>query len=149
MFPIGCCISFCGIFIISKAVPPEKEIFDGDDIDGSEGSSSVKSPTLAQTPVSRMSSAMSGGTVSGSARERYRSRMSTCVGGPMLGFLAQGSIVDRDGISDTIKRRRRSSVLAARDRRQSKSMGAVNRGAGAENSPIVSRSSTMPPPSSV
>merc|ERR1712124_162167 len=33
MFPIGCCISFCGIFIISKAVPPEKEIFDGDDID--------------------------------------------------------------------------------------------------------------------
>lgn len=155
MFPLGCCISFCGIFIISQAVPPEKEIVDDDFTDdasfeGQPESPHKDSPTLAETPRSRKSGVYLSSLQSDSARERYRSRMSTCAGGPLLGFLARGSVIDRSGISDTIKRRRRSSVMNIRERRKSQSMGAMVRAdmrTEIVSTPALNRSSTMPPAS--
>jgi hypothetical protein len=103
MFPIGCCISFSGIYVLSKG-PEESEDADMermvDEDEKPAGSPALSSGTSDSSPI----------TSGGSQRERYRSRMSTCAAGPLLGFLNSSTIVDRDNISETIKMRRRSTV---------------------------------------
>jgi hypothetical protein len=102
MFPIGCCISFSCIWVLSKG-PKDDE--DGEMevmVDEDETAAGSVSPHgTRSTPA-----LTSGGT----PRERYRSRMSTAAAGPLLGFLMKSTIIDRDNISESIKKRRRSTV---------------------------------------
>ena len=113
MFPIGCSISFCGIYILSR--PPEEdengemeEMIDVDD----------EAPTKNGT---RSAPALTSGGSVMTRRERYASSVVSIAAGPMFGFLNSSAVVDRDGISQSVKQRR-ASTMKMNTRRASKSM---------------------------
>ena len=122
MFPIGFCISLSGIWVLSKGpedAENEIQILVEEDDTKMTAHGTRGSPAL---------------TSSGTPRERYRSRMSTAAAGPLLGFLISSTILDRDGVSESVKKRRRSTILLANGRRASKSM-AVRRTSKAPTTP--------------
>ena len=115
MFPIGCSISFVGIYILSKA-PEENDMAMERMVDEDEESSSSTSNVTKNG--TRASPALTSGGTAMSPRERYRSRFSSVAAGPMLSFTMSSTILDRDGISESIKQRRRS----IKNRKTSQSM---------------------------
>lgn len=106
LFPVGCCISFCGIIVLSRAPSAP--------VPSSEKASGDNSPAAGQTPTLTTSKADEE-----DRRERYRTRLASAVTGPMLGFLAAPKVSAPEGGSMKPARRQRQSIIADRVRRAS------------------------------
>ena len=133
MFPIGCSISFCGIYVLSKA-PEENEEASMEELVDEDSGSAPSTPKVTTNGTRGTPALTSGGSVL-TPRERYRSSMASAAAGTMFGFLNSSAVIDRDGVIEaSIKKRRRSSIMV-NARRASKSMTANVGGSAKEDVP--------------